>query len=108
VAVTPAQVARVQALVDAGTVNDKLARQVFDGVLAGEGSPARSWRARSWRRVRRRRARRGRRRGHRRQPGRRDKIRDGKVQAAGALIGQVMKAMRRAGGRRARPRADPG
>ena len=39
VGVTPAQVAQVQALVDAGTVNDKLARQVFDGLLAGEGTP---------------------------------------------------------------------
>jgi aspartyl-tRNA(Asn)/glutamyl-tRNA(Gln) amidotransferase subunit B len=26
-------------LVDAGTINDKLARQVIDGVLAGEGEP---------------------------------------------------------------------
>ena len=38
-AVTPADVARVQALVDEGRINDKLARQVFDGVLAGEGTP---------------------------------------------------------------------
>ncbi len=38
-AVTPVQVARVVALVAAGTLNDKLARQVFDGVLAGEGDP---------------------------------------------------------------------
>ena len=37
--VTPADVARVQALVDEGTINDKLARQVFDGLLAGEGTP---------------------------------------------------------------------
>ena len=37
--VTPAQVARVQALVDEGTLNDKLARQVLDGVVAGEGDP---------------------------------------------------------------------
>ena len=36
-AVTPADVARIQALVDEGALNDKLARQVFDGVLAGEG-----------------------------------------------------------------------
>ncbi|HEY9376225.1 MAG TPA: Asp-tRNA(Asn)/Glu-tRNA(Gln) amidotransferase GatCAB subunit B, partial [Jiangellaceae bacterium] len=33
------EVARVQALVRAGTLNDKLARQVIEGVLAGEGSP---------------------------------------------------------------------
>src|SRR3712207_2594249 len=38
-AITPADVARIQALVDSGAINDKLARQVFDGVLAGEGSP---------------------------------------------------------------------
>ena len=37
--VTPADVARVQALVDEGKINDKLARQVLDGVLAGEGTP---------------------------------------------------------------------
>jgi aspartyl-tRNA(Asn)/glutamyl-tRNA(Gln) amidotransferase subunit B len=37
--VTPAQVARVSELVASGTLNDKLARQVLDGVLAGEGSP---------------------------------------------------------------------
>jgi aspartyl-tRNA(Asn)/glutamyl-tRNA(Gln) amidotransferase subunit B len=37
-AITPADVARVSALVRAGTLNDKLARQVLDGVLAGEGS----------------------------------------------------------------------
>ena len=37
--ITPADVARIQALVDDRTVNDKLARQVFEGVLAGEGTP---------------------------------------------------------------------
>jgi aspartyl-tRNA(Asn)/glutamyl-tRNA(Gln) amidotransferase subunit B len=37
--VTPAQVARVSALVASGELNDKLARQVLDGVLAGEGEP---------------------------------------------------------------------
>ena len=38
--VTPAQVAAVQALVDSGSINDKLARQVFDGLIAGEGTAA--------------------------------------------------------------------
>ncbi|MCW2584103.1 MAG: glutamyl-tRNA(Gln) amidotransferase, subunit [Klenkia sp.] len=38
-AVTPEQVAELVALVGEGTVNDQLARQVLDGVLAGEGSP---------------------------------------------------------------------
>ncbi len=37
--VTPAQVAELQGLVDSGRLNDKLARQVLAGVLAGEGGP---------------------------------------------------------------------
>ena len=37
--VTPAQVGALQRLVDAGTLTDKLARQVLEGVLAGEGEP---------------------------------------------------------------------
>jgi aspartyl-tRNA(Asn)/glutamyl-tRNA(Gln) amidotransferase subunit B len=37
--VSAAQVARVAELVEAGQLNDKLARQVLEGVLAGEGSP---------------------------------------------------------------------
>ena len=38
-AVTPAQVAELVGLVAAGTINDQLARQALDGVLAGEGDP---------------------------------------------------------------------
>ena len=38
-AITPAQVARVAVLVEAGKLNDRLARDVIDGVLAGEGGP---------------------------------------------------------------------
>jgi aspartyl-tRNA(Asn)/glutamyl-tRNA(Gln) amidotransferase subunit B len=37
--VTPAQVARVAELVASGALNDKLARQVLDGVLDREGTP---------------------------------------------------------------------
>jgi aspartyl-tRNA(Asn)/glutamyl-tRNA(Gln) amidotransferase subunit B len=37
--ITPAQVAAVAGLVSAGTLNAKLARQVVDGVLAGDGEP---------------------------------------------------------------------
>ena len=37
--VTPAQVARLSALVEDGTLNDRLARQVIEGLLAGEGDP---------------------------------------------------------------------
>ena len=38
-AVSPAQVAQLQGLVDSGRLTDKLARQVLEGVLAGEGDP---------------------------------------------------------------------
>ncbi len=38
--ITPAQIAELQGLVDSGRINDKLARQVLEGVLAGEGDPA--------------------------------------------------------------------
>jgi len=38
-AVTPAQVAYVAGLMDQGALNDKLAREVFVGVAAGEGTP---------------------------------------------------------------------
>jgi len=38
-AITPAQVARIVELVLAGELTDKLARQVVEGVLAGEGDP---------------------------------------------------------------------
>ncbi|CAM5791417.1 Aspartyl/glutamyl-tRNA(Asn/Gln) amidotransferase subunit B OS=Cellulomonas persica OX=76861 GN=gatB PE=3 SV=1 [Cellulomonas persica] len=37
--ITPAQIGALQALVDSGRINDKLARQVLKGVLAGEGDP---------------------------------------------------------------------
>jgi aspartyl-tRNA(Asn)/glutamyl-tRNA(Gln) amidotransferase subunit B len=93
--ITPAQVAAVVALVEAGSVNDKLARQVIEGVLAGEGEPADVVAARGLAVVS-------------------DdaallaavdealaaapdvaaKIRAGKVAAAGAVVGAVMKATR--------------
>ena len=94
VGVTPAQVAEVQALVDAGTVNDKLAREVFDGVLAGEGTASEVVEGRGLAVVSDDGAL-----GAAvdaviaANPDVADKIRDGKVQAAGALIGQVMKQM---------------
>ena len=93
--VTPQQVAEIQALVEAGTINDKLARQVFDGVLAGEGSPADVVRQRGLAVVSDDGAL-----GSAvdaaiaANPGVADKVRSGKVQAAGALIGAVMKEMR--------------
>ena len=92
--VTPEQVAGVQALVDSRTITDTLARQVFDGVLAGEGTPEQVVAARGLAvvsddgallaAVDRAIAA---------QPGVADKIRGGKPQAAGALIGAVMKEM---------------
>jgi len=91
--VTPNDIKQVEALISSGTLNDKLARQVFDGLINGEGSVddvvakrglavvsddgallaaidealAAS-------------------------PDVAEKIRSGKVQAAGAIVGAVMKA----------------
>ncbi|MCG7528084.1 Asp-tRNA(Asn)/Glu-tRNA(Gln) amidotransferase subunit GatB [Streptomyces sp. OfavH-34-F] len=93
--VTPAQVARVAELVAAGDLNDKLARQVLEGVLAGEGDPDTVVEKRGLKVVS--------------DEGAlsaavdeaiagnaavADKIRGGKVAAAGALVGAVMKATR--------------
>ncbi len=91
--VTPEQVARVSALVKDGTLNDKLARQVLEAVLAGQGEPDEVVAARGLAVVS-------------------DdselaaavdaaiaanpdvaaKIRDGKTEAVGALMGHVMRA----------------
>ncbi|MGY1692593.1 Asp-tRNA(Asn)/Glu-tRNA(Gln) amidotransferase subunit GatB [Geodermatophilus sp. SYSU D01105] len=94
-AVTPRQVAELTALVAAGTVNDQLARQALDGVLAGEGDPEQVVEARGLAVL-----------------GESDelvaaveaaiagapdvvaKVKGGKVQALGALVGAVMKATR--------------
>jgi aspartyl-tRNA(Asn)/glutamyl-tRNA(Gln) amidotransferase subunit B len=92
---TPGDVARVQALVDDGTLNDKLARQVLDGLLAGEGTPDEIVAARGLAIVSDDGAL-GTAVDHAiaANPDVADKIRDGKVAAAGALIGVVMKEMR--------------
>ncbi len=93
--VEPAAVAALQGLVDEGTLTDKLARQVLEGVIAGEGTPQQVVDARGLAVVsddgaliaaidEALAA----------QPDVLAKIRDGKVQAAGAVIGAVMKAMR--------------
>ena len=91
--ITPAQVARVIELVASGELTNKLARQVVDGVLDGEGSPDEVVE----------------RRGLKvvsdegalvaavdealaAQPDIAAKIRGGKVAAAGAIVGAVMKA----------------
>jgi aspartyl-tRNA(Asn)/glutamyl-tRNA(Gln) amidotransferase subunit B len=93
--VTPVQVAELQGLVDSGRVNDKLARQVLEGVLAGEGSPEQIVAARGLEVV----SDEGALgaavdRAIASNPDVAAKIRDGKVAAAGALIGAVMKEMR--------------
>ncbi|MDX2541827.1 Asp-tRNA(Asn)/Glu-tRNA(Gln) amidotransferase subunit GatB [Streptomyces sp. WI04-05B] len=94
-AITPEQVARLTALVTAGDLNDKLARQVIEGVLAGEGSPDEVVEKRGLKVVSDdgalntavQDAIAG-------NPGIADKIRGGKVAAVGALVGAVMKATR--------------
>ncbi|UOE25257.1 Asp-tRNA(Asn)/Glu-tRNA(Gln) amidotransferase subunit GatB [Agromyces soli] len=91
---SPEHVAELAALVEAGTLTDRLARQVLEGVVAGEGSPQQIVDARGLAVVsddgaliaaidEALAA----------QPDVLAKIRDGKVQAAGAVIGAVMKAM---------------
>jgi aspartyl-tRNA(Asn)/glutamyl-tRNA(Gln) amidotransferase subunit B len=90
--VTPAQVAALQGLVDAGRINDKLARQVLEGVLAGEGDPETVVVARGLEVVSDTGAL-----GAAvdeaiaANPDVAQKIRDGKHAAAGALVGAVMK-----------------
>lgn len=91
-AITPRQVAQLQELIDAGTLTDSLARQALDGVLAGEGNPAEVAEARGLvvvsddgalteiiKQV------------IEQNPDAADKVRGGKVQAAGALVGGVMR-----------------
>ena len=94
-AITPVQVARLAELVSSGALNDRLARDVIDGVLAGQGGPDEVVAARGLAVV---------------QddgaltvaveaaiaasPDVAAKIRDGKVAAAGVLVGAVMKATR--------------
>ena len=92
-AITPKQVAAVVALVDEGKLSNKLARKVFEGVLAGEGEPEQVMNARGLAVVRddsliqvavdEALAA---------NPDVAQKIRGGKVQAAGAIVGAVMKA----------------
>ncbi|WP_079054037.1 Asp-tRNA(Asn)/Glu-tRNA(Gln) amidotransferase subunit GatB [Streptomyces graminilatus] len=94
-AITAEQVARVSALVASGDLNDKLARQVIEGVLAGEGTPDEVVEKRGLKVVSDdgalntavQEAIAG-------NPGIADKIRGGKVAAVGALVGAVMKATR--------------
>jgi aspartyl-tRNA(Asn)/glutamyl-tRNA(Gln) amidotransferase subunit B len=92
---TPAQVAQLDKLVESGKLNDKLARQVLEGVVAGEGDPQAVMSARGL--------------GVvsdtgaltaavdeaiAANPDVAAKVREGKVAAAGALVGAVMKTTR--------------
>jgi aspartyl-tRNA(Asn)/glutamyl-tRNA(Gln) amidotransferase subunit B len=91
--ITPKQVAAVQKLVDDGKLSNKLARQVIEGVLAGEGEPEQVMTDRGLAVVRddsliqaavdEALAA---------NPDVAEKIRGGKVAAAGAIVGAVMKA----------------
>ncbi|MDM1954508.1 Asp-tRNA(Asn)/Glu-tRNA(Gln) amidotransferase subunit GatB [Mycobacteroides abscessus] len=91
--ITPTQVAAVVALIKDGKLSNKLARQVVDGVLAGEGEPEQVMKDRGLVVVRddsviqaavdEALAA---------NPDVAQKIRDGKVAAAGAIVGAVMKA----------------
>ena len=95
VGVTPQQVAEIQALVENGTINDKLARQVFERVIAGEGSPAEVVTARKLAIVSDEGALAAAvNEAINANPDIVDKIKSGKVLATGALICSVMKQMR--------------
>jgi aspartyl-tRNA(Asn)/glutamyl-tRNA(Gln) amidotransferase subunit B len=92
-AITPVQVAAVVKLIDDGKLSNKLARQVIEGVLAGEGEPEQVMTDRGLAverddsvikaAVEEALAT---------NPDIAEKIRGGKVQAAGAIVGAVMKA----------------
>ncbi len=93
--ISPENVAALQKLIDEGTLTDKLARQVLEGVIAGEGTPQEVVDGRGLAVVSddgaliaaiddALAA----------QPDVMAKIKDGRVQAAGAVIGAVMKAMK--------------
>ena len=92
--ITPADVAKIQSLVEAKTINDKLARKVIEGMLAGEGTPEEVIEKRGLAVVSDEGALSAAvDKAIEANPGVADKIRDGKVAAAGALIGAVMKEM---------------
>ena len=92
-ALQPAHVAELESLVGSGRLTDAMARQVLDGVLAGEGAPTEVADARGLAVVSDDGAlQEAVNAAIEANPGVAEKIRGGKVQAAGALIGQVMKA----------------
>ena len=91
--ISPHQVAEICALVATGKLNAKLARQVVDGVLAGEGEPADVVAARGLAVVSDDSAlQKAVDDALAAQPAVADRIRGGNLQAVGAIIGAVMKA----------------
>jgi aspartyl-tRNA(Asn)/glutamyl-tRNA(Gln) amidotransferase subunit B len=93
--VGPEEVAEVQKLVDEGALNDKLARQVFDGLVKSEGTPAAIIEARGLALVSDDSAlSEAVDRAIAANPDVVEKVQSGKPAAAGALIGAVMKDMR--------------
>ncbi|GGL38563.1 Asp-tRNA(Asn)/Glu-tRNA(Gln) amidotransferase subunit GatB [Nocardia jinanensis] len=93
--ITPAQVAEVIGLVEAKTVNNKVAKQVVDLVLDGEGDPARIVESKGLGMVSDDSALQTEvDKALAANPDIADKIRSGKVQAAGKIVGDVMKATR--------------
>jgi len=93
--VSVAQVAQLAALVESGDLTDNLARQVLDGVLAGEGDPQQVVEARGLKVVSDDTALlRAVDEAIAANPDVAAKIRGGRVQAIGSLVGGVMKATR--------------
>jgi aspartyl-tRNA(Asn)/glutamyl-tRNA(Gln) amidotransferase subunit B len=91
--ISPAQVAKVIGLVDDGKLSNKLARQVIEGVLAGEGEPEQVMTDRGLAVVRDDSVIKAAiEEALAASPDIAEKIRGGKVQAAGAIVGAVMKA----------------
>jgi len=95
-AITPAQVARIAELVSAGALNDRLARDVIDAVLTGDGDPDQVVAARGLAVV----SDEGALNAAVDQaiaanPDVAAKVREGKTAAAGPLVGAVMKATNR-------------
>ena len=94
-AITPDQVARIADLVSSGALNDRLARQVIDGVLAGEGAPDEVVSARGLTVVSDDSALTAAvDEAIAAHPDVAERVRSGKVPAAGVLVGAVMKATR--------------
>ncbi len=91
-AITPTDVAEIVALVAKGELTDKLARQVVEGVIAGEGKPAAVISARGIKVVNDDSALMAAiEKACAEQPETAEKVRNGHLPAAGALIGAIMK-----------------